>query len=204
MSTQPKGKFAAYTNVLKGISARTGTPLSSLIVSFGIIHELTAIVPLVGIFYTSRALGVGERIVNTVIRDTETSKVSDGGSMNEEQSVVVWGKRKVRGWVEEGDKWAAKVGRRYGMFGYKKKQPGEVDNWDAGPEHHIAGDVANAVVAYGATKVSHWDDISGVDFDVLDLLVVIAGESWCVTVFCTCIREGCVESRETGSDAVIW
>lgn len=157
MSTQPKGKFAAYTNVLKGISARTGTPISSLILSFGIIHELTAIVPLVGIFYTSRALGVGEMIVNTVIRDTEISgreEQLNGGGLNEEQSVMVWGKRKVRGWVEDGDKWAARVGRRYGVFGYKKRQPGEVDNGDTVPKHRIAGDVANAVVAYGATKVS--------------------------------------------------
>lgn len=151
MATQPKGRFAVYSNALKSISARTGVPLPSLILSFGILHELTAVAPLVGVFYASRALGVGEAIVNTVIKDTTMSN----DSVEHEQSVVLWGKQKVRGWIEEGDRWAARVGRRYGVFGYEKRRPGEVDDWNevlAAPGH-IAGDVANAVVAYGVTKV---------------------------------------------------
>ncbi|KAF9451517.1 hypothetical protein P691DRAFT_663031 [Macrolepiota fuliginosa MF-IS2] len=155
MATQPKGRFAVYTNALKNISARTGTPLPSLILSFGILHELTAVVPLVGVFYASRALGVGEAIVNTVIKDTAVTSPSIPNDRTEgAHSLVLWGKQKVHGWVEEGDRWAARVGRRYGIFGYEKRRPGEVDDWNdvlAAPGH-IAGDVANAVVAYGVTK----------------------------------------------------
>lgn len=159
MSTQPKGRFSAYTSALKSISTRTRTPLPSLIISFGLLHELTAIVPLVGVFYASRALGVGESIVDTVIKDTDTVSISKYG-VEYEQSVVVWSKQKVRSWVKEGDRWAAKVGRRYGVFGYEKRQPGEVDNLDEVliAPGHIAGDVANAVVAYGVTKVGYVSD----------------------------------------------
>ncbi|EUC59370.1 hypothetical protein RSOL_311660, partial [Rhizoctonia solani AG-3 Rhs1AP] len=35
-----------YAQALQRLSARTGTPLSSLVVSFGILHEVTAPVPL--------------------------------------------------------------------------------------------------------------------------------------------------------------
>lgn len=207
MSTQAKGRFAVYTNVLKSISARTGTPLPSLVLSFGILHELTAVIPLVGVFYASRALGVGETIVNVVIKDMDTTRPThSNGDADGEQSVVSWGKRKVRGWVEEGDKWAAKVGRRYGMFGYEKRQPGEVDNWDdvlAAPGH-IAGDVANAVVAYGITKVKHWNRM-GVEVSdmVLWHLGAVASENWSVIVFCPCVFEDGVGAREAGSDAAV-
>ncbi|KXN87493.1 hypothetical protein AN958_08798 [Leucoagaricus sp. SymC.cos] len=156
---QPKGKFSPYTNALKTLSARTKTPLPSLILSFGILHEVTAIVPLIGVFYASRALGVGEAIVNTVIKDTapsfnRNSTLTSTAESGDAQGAVSWGKEKVRGWVEEGDKWAERVGRRYGVFGYEKRKPGEVmgEMESTKPGHRIAGDVANAVVAYGVTK----------------------------------------------------
>ena len=62
-------------------------------------------------------------------------------------------KKKMKEWVEEGDKWAARVGRRYGVFGYEKRKPGEMDDIPIATGQ-IAGDVANAVLAYGVTKVS--------------------------------------------------
>ncbi len=45
--------------------------------------------------------------------------------------------------------------RRYGIFGYEKRAPGVVDDIEemANATNHIAGDVANAVLAYGITKV---------------------------------------------------
>lgn len=149
---QPKSRFSSYTNALKALSKRTGTPLPSLILSFGIVHELTALIPLVGVFYTSRALGIGEGIIRTVVADTETNATSGEEGY---EGAVRWGKVKVRGWVEEGDKWAERVGRRYGVFGYEKRRPGEEEVYsdsESGNRHRIAGDVANAVVAYGVTK----------------------------------------------------
>jgi len=142
----PRSRFSVYTDALKTISKRTGTPLPSLILSFGIVHALTALVPLVGIFYASRALGFGEAVVNN-ISSYRAATVGEEGPW-----VVRWGKEKVREWVEEGDQWAKRVGKRYSLFGYEKQA---VDGQNSVSEHghRITGDVANAVVAYGMTKV---------------------------------------------------
>ncbi|KAF5393209.1 hypothetical protein D9757_000515 [Collybiopsis confluens] len=129
MSIDRKG----YKDALKAISARTGAPLSSLILSFGILHEMTAIVPLVGVFYTARAFGIGERVVKSVITETDDD-ISSG-----------WAKKKCREWIEEGEGWAERVGKRYGIFGYGKGAA-------AATKAPIAGDVANAVLAYGTIK----------------------------------------------------
>ncbi|ESK97327.1 hypothetical protein Moror_17758 [Moniliophthora roreri MCA 2997] len=141
MSTSSK-----YRQTLSSISARTGTPLPSLIVSFGILHEITAIAPLVGIFYGAKALGLGEQLVTAVIKDTpEDSDTS---------TALAWMKFKGKEWIKEGENRVERVGRRYGWFGYGKRVPGQGDESTARPyaPGHIAGDVANAVVAYGATK----------------------------------------------------
>ncbi|KAF8806570.1 hypothetical protein BYT27DRAFT_7101716 [Phlegmacium glaucopus] len=153
MASQPKGRFAAYRQTLTAIAARTGTPLPSLILSFGILHELTAVVPLVGIFYSSRALGIGERVVSAIIEDKEQNSTNYEASTHD-KGQLSWGKQKLKSWVEEGDRWAIRIGRRYGIFGYEKRMPGTVDNVEemAGVTGHIAGDVANAILAYGATK----------------------------------------------------
>ncbi|KAF9268598.1 hypothetical protein L218DRAFT_954053 [Marasmius fiardii PR-910] len=132
-----------YRQVLSTISARTGTPLPSLILSFGILHELTAIVPLVGFFYGARTLGMGERVVTAIIQEEPASNSP-------------WVKQRLKTWIEEGEGWTERVGRRYGLFGYQEKIPSEDAeiNVNSRPyiPGHIAGDVANAVVAYGMTK----------------------------------------------------
>jgi len=158
MSSEPSGRFAAYKRSLAAISARTGTPLPSLVLSFGILHELTAIVPIVGIFYGARTLGIGERVVSAIVEDQKnvsSASTDDGPSAS--LSEFGWAKRKVKAWVEEGDRWAIRIGRRYGMFGFEKRAPGEVDDVEKmaskASGHVIAGDVANVVFAYGMTKV---------------------------------------------------
>ncbi|CAA7260546.1 unnamed protein product [Cyclocybe aegerita] len=159
MVPEPKGRFSAYRQSLTTISVRTGAPLPSLILSFGILHELTAIVPLVGFFYGARALGIGERVVAAVIEDRQTGRAtnSDGviGSLLDDARPS-WAKQKMRAWVEEGDRWAIRIGRRYGVFGYEKREPGVKDDVEemskVSLSRHLAGDVANAVFAYGATK----------------------------------------------------
>ncbi|KAG8681516.1 hypothetical protein FRC08_015581 [Ceratobasidium sp. 394] len=120
--TTPRTK--PYISALQRLSARTGTPFPSLLVSFAILHELTAVVPLVGVFFGARAVGAGESVVRAV----------DG-----------WGVQMVRGWMDEGEAWAGRVGRRYGVFGFEK---GGSDQGERG----VAGDVANAVLAYGVVK----------------------------------------------------
>lgn len=139
-------RFAPYRQALYAISARTGTALPSLVFSFAVLHELTAIVPTVGLFFGARALGVGERVVQAIAAETEG-----------EQG---WAKGKAREWLDEGGQWAERVGRRYGVFGYEKRERGKVGEQDTGEEPRdskvatrLAGDTANAILAYGLTKV---------------------------------------------------
>ncbi|KAI0079809.1 hypothetical protein K474DRAFT_1658621 [Panus rudis PR-1116 ss-1] len=147
---RPSSKFAPYVNALKVVSARTGSPLSSLIFSFGVLHELTAIVPLAGLFLGARALGVGDRIVESIARPPDQVNGTLYGN---------WAREKCREWVNEGGKWVQRVGTRYGIFGFEKR--GE-DRTKAGQEEavivdgvlsaRLAGDAANAILAYGLTK----------------------------------------------------
>jgi hypothetical protein len=133
-------RFGPYRDALKAIAMRTGTPLPSLAMSFAILHEITAIAPLVGIFYGARALGVGERIVTAVIENDSDSALTR----------YSWVRGKCKKWVDEGESWAGRVGRRYGVFGFEKGKTTSDDD----QHHHLVGDVANAVFAYGLTKVS--------------------------------------------------
>lgn len=130
---------SSYRDALASISKRTGSPLPSLIVSFAVLHELTAIVPLVGIFYAARGLHVGERVVNQFTPDAGQPTGWVAGQLSQ--------------WVDEGEKWAHRVGRRYGVFGFEKGVPADPD--DRRLSGKLAGDVANAVLAYGATKVRY-------------------------------------------------
>lgn len=140
-----------YRNALGSLAARTGTPLPSLIISFAILHEITAIVPLAGIFFGAKYLGVGERLVEFVRAETH----ADRAASSDNPSTTEWAQRKVGAWIDEGEVWAERVGRRYGIFGYPKTPKGvklEPTEGERGPR--VAGDVANAVFAYTATKVS--------------------------------------------------
>ncbi|EIN06571.1 hypothetical protein PUNSTDRAFT_90226 [Punctularia strigosozonata HHB-11173 SS5] len=153
------GRFSPYKQALAALAARTGTPVSSLIVSFGILHELTAILPIAGFFYGARAFGVGDRLADPLRRlESEAGHARDaqisGGTEVKGAEVAVgdWATEKTREWVHDGGMWAERVGRRYGLFGFEKgSKPGEGPSLaQVGPK--IAGDVANVVIAYAATK----------------------------------------------------
>lgn len=133
-----------YRATLAGISARTGTALPSLITSFAILHEATALAPLVVFFYAAKAAGVGERVVGAV-RTADKRQAEDA-----------WLRRKGEQWVDEGERWVGRVGRRYGIWGFEKgAHPPAYEEraLEDAASRRIAGDVANAVLAYGVTKV---------------------------------------------------
>ncbi|TFK51011.1 hypothetical protein OE88DRAFT_1660206 [Heliocybe sulcata] len=138
-----------YREALGALSARTGTALPSLIFSFAVLHEVTAVASLIGIFYGARALGVGDRLVQAA----QTNLSSPAG----QSSLEGWIKGQWKTWVTEGEVWAEKVGRRYGFFGFEKGSAmpsafGDEAKVRAQMPGRIAGDVANAIVAYGLTK----------------------------------------------------
>ena len=140
-------------------------PLPTLVVSFGVLHELTAILPVVGLFYGLRSVGGGQAVVDRMI----AAERAVGGAEA----------RTVERWLEEGERKAERVGRRYGFFGFPKTVKGAGQGQEgllatAGDvaasttttttttqavgalpvsSKDLAGDVANAVAAYMLTKV---------------------------------------------------
>ncbi|THH27803.1 hypothetical protein EUX98_g6385 [Antrodiella citrinella] len=132
-------RFAPYTQALTALSQRTRTPLPSLVISFAVLHELTALVPLAGFFFGARALGVGNTLVRAVADNTDQG----------------WAGEKGKEWMEEGERWAERVGRRYGVFGFEKRVRGHGQTDATADEprstdqvtSRLAGDAANAIVA---------------------------------------------------------
>lgn len=156
-----------YRATLTALSARTGTALPSLVTSFAILHEVSALVPLVGVFYACRATGVGERAVG-LLRAGPAASASASASpasstWNSTPGEPTWVNRTTERWITEGEAWAGRVGRRYGVFGFEKGAPTRSSSSphiaeSSSPSNSlqsaaIAGDVANALVAYCATKV---------------------------------------------------
>jgi hypothetical protein len=155
--TMNSPRMAPYKDALARMSARTGASVPSLVASFLVLHEVTAIVPFVGIFFASRALGLGEQTVAAIVEEDDAS-TGGSGDVQKQVSLV---KRKTREWVDEGGQFAERLGRRYGIFGFEKRPRGDAASAAASPEssslelgEKIAGDVANAVVAYAVVKVS--------------------------------------------------
>lgn len=92
---------------------------------------------------------MGERVVDAVRNHTHVGSASGG--------VSGWAATTAGEWLDEGEKWAARVGRRYGIWGFEKRGSSP-DESHSNPTNHevgvkVAGDVANAVFAYGLTKV---------------------------------------------------
>ncbi|KAH9927833.1 uncharacterized protein B0H18DRAFT_875280 [Fomitopsis serialis] len=115
-----KGRFAAYRQALNALAERTRTPLPSLIFSFAVLHELTAIVPFAGIFLAMRTLNVGERVLKSF-----PNKFMDEAAFRAphdtppEELPDFWVRLRRRWWLE-GRLMAERVGRRYGIFGFSK------------------------------------------------------------------------------------
>ena len=164
-----------YLPSLTALSQRTGAPVPSLAISFVVLHELTAIVPLGLLYWIFAALGTGASVVAWVeglvpppLEGEESSgspagvgEQGGGGEGGEGRGGEGW-KGVVRGWYDEGEKRIARVGRRYGILGYSKddraghaedKLGGEVGQ--VGRAGSKAGEkVANALAAYIVVKAS--------------------------------------------------
>lgn len=148
------GRFSAYTARLAAVSSRTGVSLPSLALSFGILHELTALVPLVILFFTFQAADVG------------TSVVAWAGRVSDEAPGEARWRGVVSDWLAEGERRVDRVARTYGLFGYPRGGgDGDEKGVNAGEEARqlvavagkgskAAADVTNAIAAYVFVKVS--------------------------------------------------
>lgn len=164
-----------YRTTLGAISARTGTALPSLVTSFVVLHEATAVIPLVGVFFACRSFGIGKRIVslpssseynglsgivkrqelgNDIGLNNSNNIGKEGLGSGDDKGWVIGVRDR---WLAEGEAWVGRVGRYYGIFGFEKTRSGSTSSTSPrimSDEERIAvaADVANAVIAYCATK----------------------------------------------------
>lgn len=106
------------------------------------LHELTAVVPVVGFYYLFSALGAGAGFVTwlaSLSDDGEEGKDREGGAGSGWKGVVA-------GWYDEGGRRVEKVGRKYGVLGYEKGS-------DSSAAGGATAAVADAVAAYVVVKV---------------------------------------------------
>ena len=135
-------RWEVYRDTLRKVSLRTGQPLPSLALSFAILHELTAIVPFIGIFFTSRALGIGERVARMLQEHRPRPGDARHGTIE----------GYIRDKWEEGGEFGARLGSKYGWFGFEKgKKPTEEQN--ALMRKQMASDLANVMFTYVSVKV---------------------------------------------------
>jgi hypothetical protein len=111
-----------------------------------LLHELTAIVPVVSLYYLLQWAGAGAGVVLWLASLSDTK---DGGAEG-------WWRTKVAAWYTEGSGRVERVGRRYGLLGFEKgSSVGEGEGeGEGGGEGVVAAKVADAVGAYVLVKVS--------------------------------------------------
>lgn len=126
-----------YLPRLQDLANRTGVPLSSLAVSFLILHEITAVLPVVGFYFLFSSLGTGLGIIEWLNRTTGEDESGWRGMVTD--------------WYDEGQAKMARVGRRYGLWqDAEEASNGEVSSR---PTNRAGEGVANAVAAYVVVKV---------------------------------------------------
>jgi len=135
-------RWGGYRDALHKVSLRTGQPFPSLVLSFAILHELTAIAPFVGIFFISRALGMGEKVAGMLQEHDPQPGVAHNGAIE----------GYLRDKWREGGEFGARLGSRYGWFGFEKgKMPTEEEK--ALMRKTMASDLANVMFTYVSVKV---------------------------------------------------
>jgi hypothetical protein len=117
-----------------------------------ILHELTAVLPVIGFYFLFSSLGTGLGIIQWLNSTTTPNQedVRDGNAVNENEVGSTSGWRGVvRGWYDEGEAKMGRVGKRYGIWqDESESESGMMRKGTAGEG------IANAVAAYVVVKVS--------------------------------------------------
>lgn len=164
---------------LRAVSQRTGVPLPSLVISFLVLHEITAVVPVVFLYFLFYSLGLGTGLIAWITGtaghtsstlDASSTERPDDGERSTGARWTDW-RGTLGRWIEEGDRKFERVGKRYGIFGYDKhdKSASEgggggdggsdtdgvvVVTEDAVKQHRISANLASFTAAYVVVKVS--------------------------------------------------
>lgn len=81
-----------YRSAIHALSKRTNTPVPSLVASFLILHEVTAIVPFTATFFIAKYYGLG----HSLMAGTERLLASKG-----EREKETWLQNKLHNWTDE-------------------------------------------------------------------------------------------------------
>jgi hypothetical protein len=115
-----------------------------------ILHELTAVLPVIGFYFLFSSLGTGLGIIQWLNRTTETGcpDEEDGQEATHPNGWRGW----VKGWYDEGEAKIGKVGKRYGLWQDENTDSGSGVVTTSGGRRAGEG-VANAISAYVVVKV---------------------------------------------------
>lgn len=131
---------------VRSIARRNGTDAPTMVASFLILHELTAIVPLMLMFYVFGALGVGTAVLHWLLGDTEEMAKE---SQHDAKSVA----SRFRAWARIKEERFERYCRRKGYLGFEKQDAATIDGaMDLGNSNYLAGSFANMVAAYILVK----------------------------------------------------
>lgn len=132
----------ALTQV-RSIAKKNGTNAPTMVASFLILHELTAIVLLVLLFYIFGALGVGTSVCNWLLGDADKQNDEDAKSLTSH----------FRTWARSKEERFERYCRRKGYLGFEKQDAETIAAAnDLGKSSHLAGSFANMVAAYILVK----------------------------------------------------
>lgn len=152
-----KRQLSLQPYITKLRSQYPSADLASLVASFIVLHEVTAIVPLFAGFWACRAAGVGLGLV------TWAAATTNENEPDQQESSDNWIQHKFRTWIQQGQLKAERIGKHYGVLGYEKQtkeqrqqdveyEPGNITS--TLPSQLIGSDAANLVAAYIGVKVS--------------------------------------------------
>lgn len=146
-------RLRGYSAALQKISLRTGTSFTSLAVSFAVLHEVTAIVPLVGIYWGAQAFGIGDKMTKYFTETNASHDANEAQGTHDGAPVSSGGKfnETLRRWSAEGEQRVARVGARYGILGFEKGQKVTEEDMKA-LGGRVASEVANGAFAYMVVK----------------------------------------------------
>lgn len=158
MEPQPPrlpSRLQGYSAAIQKLSLRTGTSVPSLAVSFAILHEVTALVPLVGVYWGARAFGVGDKMTTYLSSGDKPKLGTENGLESEDVDSNTGGmfNETLRKWTKEGEARVARVGARYGILGFTKGQKITEEEMNQ-LGSRVASEVANGAFAYMVVKVS--------------------------------------------------
>ncbi|EIW68590.1 hypothetical protein TREMEDRAFT_31879 [Tremella mesenterica DSM 1558] len=144
----------ARSELLK-LSKHTGAPISSLILSFGILHEVTAIIPLYLFYRMFQFFGVGVGVVGFVLVVENVNSEKNGIEGKGKSS---W-RELVLNWYDEAERRVDRLGKKYGVLGYDNHTLEDEEigrGYDLGSGEGVregtSDKVTNAIAAYVVVK----------------------------------------------------